>query len=280
MASSLSNSPDVETLEKFLIDTIRSYGSVVVAFSAGVDSTVVAAAAHRALGDKAIAVTGVSSSLPAGELESAQKLAAQIGIRHEVLNTNEFDKKEYLQNAPDRCYHCKTELYTQLEPMRKKLNFAVVVNGANTDDLGDYRPGMNAAEENHVRSPLVDCKIDKAGVRALANAWNLPIWDKPAMPCLSSRVAYGEAVLPERLQMIDAGERWLRERGFRTVRVRYHTGDLARVEVPRDDLDRLLAGELRTELTAELTRLGFKFVTIDLQGFRSGSQNELLPILK
>ncbi|MGC4007045.1 MAG: hypothetical protein QM811_29540 [Pirellulales bacterium] len=185
-----------------------------------------------------------------------------------------------MRNAPDRCYHCKTELYTRLDGILAETGFAVIVNGANLDDRGDYRPGMTAATEHRVRSPLLECEIDKAGVRALAAHWNLPIWDKPATPCLSSRVAYGEAVSPEKLRMIDAGERWLRDRGFRIARVRYHAGDLARVEVPRDALDALLEHEAHEALETRFLALGFKYVTVDLAGFRSGSQNEvLLPIL-
>jgi len=278
--------PDLAPLHSRLLAALRGYGSGVVAFSAGVDSTVVAMAARLALGERAVAVTGVSDSLAAGELEQAKELAARIGIRHLVLETDEFANPAYLQNASDRCYHCKTELYSRLETVCREQGLAVIINGANLDDLGDYRPGMTAAAEHAVRSPLVECGIDKAGVRALAAAWDLPVWDKPAAPCLSSRVAYGEAVTPERLRMIDAAERWLRERGFGTVRVRYHPGDLARVEVLREELPRLLAapaaGELSLHeaLAGELTRLGFKFVTVDLQGFRSGSQNALLPIVQ
>lgn len=262
-----------------LLQLLRSYGRCAVAFSGGVDSAVVAQAAHLALQENALAVTGVSPSLAAGELEAATELAQQIGIRHEVLRTNEFSQPAYVRNAGDRCYHCKTELYTQLEQLRQHVGSDyVLVNGANLDDLGDYRPGMQAAAEHAVRSPLADCGLSKADVRALAAHWNLPVWDKPASPCLSSRVAYGEEVTPERLAMIDQAEQYLRQLGLRTVRVRYHRGDLARLEVPADAIAALCEPATRTALTAKLRALGFRFVTLDLEGFRSGSMNSLVML--
>jgi len=261
-----------------LLANIAAHGSCAVAYSGGVDSAVVAKAAHEALGENAIAVTGVSDSLAAGELEQAEEIARLIGIRHRVIRTDEFEQPAYLRNAPDRCYHCKTELYTQLGRQLPELGVKVILNGANADDLGDYRPGMTAATEHAVRSPLAECGITKAEVRQLAAEWNLPVWDKPASPCLSSRVAYGEEVTPERLAMIDGAEQFLRGRGLSICRVRYHKGDLARIEVPAEELTALCELEARHELTAEFRRLGFKFVTIDLEGFRSGSLNQLLQI--
>jgi uncharacterized protein len=259
-----------------LIEQIRGYGSCAVAFSAGVDSTVVAKAARLALGDRAVAVTGASSSLASGELDEARRLAEFIGIRHEVLATDEFADLNYLRNNADRCYFCKSELYSKIEPLARRLGFAVVANGANLDDTGDYRPGMTAAAERSIRSPLVECSFGKNEVRAIAADWQLPVWDKPAMPCLSSRIAYGEEVTPERLAMIDAAERFLRSAGFRELRVRYHKGDLARIEVPADAVPRLAAEPFRTDVVSELKRLGFKYLTLDLEGFRSGSQNLVL----
>jgi pyridinium-3,5-biscarboxylic acid mononucleotide sulfurtransferase len=259
-----------------LVELIRSYGSCAIAFSAGVDSTVVAKAAQLALGDRAVAVTGASSSLAVGELDEARRLAELIGIRHEVLATDEFADPNYLKNGPDRCYFCKSELYDKIEPLGRRLGLAVIANGANLDDMGDYRPGMTAAVEHSVRSPLVECGFGKAEVRALAAEWQLPIWDKPEMPCLSSRVAYGEEVTPERLAMIDGAERFLRAAGLRELRVRYHKGDLARIEIPAQALPQLCAEPLRSQLVAELKRLGFKYLTLDLEGFRSGSQNLVL----
>ena len=261
-----------------LLELMRSFESCAVAFSAGVDSTVVAKAAQVALGDRAIAVTGTSSSLAAGELDEARRLAELIGIRHVVVQTQEFASPDYVRNAPDRCYHCKTELYTNLDRLVDELYVRVVANGANIDDLSDYRPGMKAATEHCVRSPLAECGLSKQDVRALAADWQLPVWDKPATPCLSSRVAYGEAVTPERLAMIDRAEQFLRALGFRTVRVRYHRGDLARLEVSTDDVPRLCESPLREQVAAQFTTLGFKFVTIDLQGFRSGSLNALVAL--
>jgi uncharacterized protein len=259
-----------------LLDTLREYRSCAVAFSGGVDSAVVAKAAQLALGDQAIAVTAVSPSLAEGELDEAKQLAGQIGIRHEVIRTDEFANANYTSNPTNRCYFCKTELYSQLEQILPRLGVAVMVNGANLDDAGDWRPGMAAAGERQVRSPLLECGFTKDDVRALAAVWNLPVWDKPASPCLSSRVAYGEEVTPQRLRMIDRAEQLLRSLGLRTVRVRYHRGDLARLEVPADAITQLAAPETRDRLTSELKQLGFKYITLDLEGFRSGSQNEAM----
>ena len=261
-----------------LLALIRSYKSCAVAFSAGVDSTVVAKAAQLALGERAVAVTGTSASLASGELDEAKSLAAQIGIRHVVISTDEFANERYTENAPDRCYHCKTELYTQLDGLTDRLGVEVVFNGANVDDASDYRPGMKAATEHQVRSPLAECGFTKADVRALAEHWGLPVWDKPATPCLSSRVAYGEEVTPERLQMIDRAEQLLREQGIRNVRVRYHRGDLARIEVPANEIAQLTHADVAPILAEKLRQLGFKFVTIDLEGFRSGSLNSLVQL--
>jgi len=261
-----------------LLSAIRRLESCAVAFSGGVDSAVVAKAAAIVLGEAAVAVTGTSASLAAGELKVAQDLAQLIGIRHVEIATDELESPEYVRNAPDRCFHCKTELYTQLERLLPRLGVKAIVNGANADDLGDYRPGMQAAAEHRIHSPLADCGITKAEVRELAAGWGLPVWDKPATPCLSSRIAYGEEVSPERLAMIDGAEQFLRGRGLAVLRVRYHRGDLARIEVPLTDLPQLCDGQFRQELTAELRRLGFKFVTLDLEGFRSGSLNQLVQI--
>jgi uncharacterized protein len=211
-------------------------------------------------------------------LEAATELARQIGIRHIVIPTAELARPEYARNAPDRCFHCKTELYTQLERLLPSLGVEVIVNGANADDRGDYRPGMQAAANHRVLSPLADCGLTKRDVRELAAAWGLPVWDKPATPCLSSRIAYGEAVTPDRLAMIDRAEQFLRLRGLATLRVRYHRGDLARIEVPEGELPRLVDSALRQELVEELRRLGFKFIALDLEGFRSGSLNQLVQI--
>jgi uncharacterized protein len=261
-----------------LLETLAAYGSCAVAMSAGVDSTLVAKAAQLALGERAIAITGRSASLAAGELEEAERLARLIGIRHQVIDTGEFAQAEYRRNEPDRCFHCKTELYTRLEGLAEQLGVAVIANGANLDDRGDYRPGMAAAAEHQVRSPLIECGFSKADVRTLAADWKLPVWDKPASPCLSSRVAYGEEVTPERVAMIDEAEQYLRSLGLREVRVRYHKGDLARLEVPAEAVARLADPAVRGPLAARLKELGFKYITLDLEGFRSGSLNQVLPV--
>lgn len=276
----LSISEPLSAKRDKLLAIMSSYGRVAVAFSAGVDSTVVAQAAQLACGDRAVAATAVSDSLAEGELEVARHLAQQIGIRHEVLRTNEFTNSDYLRNAGDRCYHCKTELYTHLEGMAERLGVDVIVNGANIDDQGDYRPGMQAAKEHAVRSPLIEAGLNKAEVRELAHHWNLPVWDKPASPCLSSRIAYGLEVTPERVRRVDLAEQFLRqELGIRELRVRHEAHDLARIEVPVPELPRLMDDEVRTRVTEHFKSLGFKFVTIDLEGFRSGSLNTALPLV-
>jgi uncharacterized protein len=261
-----------------LIETLRGYGRLAVAYSGGIDSTVVAQAAHEALGEAAIAVTAVSDSLATGELEEAQALARRIGIRHRVIRTEEFADPNYLRNNPDRCYFCKSELYGRLAGLLGELEVDTIASGANTDDLGDHRPGMRAASEHGVRHPLQECGLSKADVRALAKAWDLPTWDKPATPCLSSRIAYGEDVTTEKVRMIDQAEQWLRQRGLRLLRVRYHKGDMARIEVPLDELPRLTQPEVRDTLVQTFRALGFKFITLDLEGFRSGSLNGLIPL--
>ncbi|MCC7087385.1 MAG: ATP-dependent sacrificial sulfur transferase LarE [Pirellulales bacterium] len=257
-----------------LLELLGEYDNCAVAFSGGVDSAVVAKAAQLALGGRAVAVTAVSPSLAAGELEAARQLAARIGIRHEVIHTDEFSNANYAANPANRCYFCKTELYSRMEQILPRLGMTVIANGANLDDVGDWRPGMVAAGEHLVRSPLLECGLAKTEVRELAAEWQLPVWDKPASPCLSSRVAYGEEVTPQRLQMIDRAEQLLRSLGLRTVRVRYHRGDLARLEVPLEAIARLAEPETREQLTGQLKYFGFKYVTLDLEGFRSGSQNE------
>ena len=270
--------PELRGKRDRLLETLRGYGRTAVAYSGGVDSAVVAKAAHEALGERAVAVTAVSDSLASGELEEAEALAKRIGIAHRIIRTEEFADPNYVRNNPDRCYFCKSELYGRLSGLLGRLDADVIASGANLDDSGDHRPGMRAAAENGVRHPLQECGLTKADVRALAKAWELPTWDKPATPCLSSRIAYGEEVTPERVRMIDEAERFLRERGFRLLRVRYHKGDVARVEVPVEELPRLLDESLRRPLVARLHELGFKYVTLDLEGFRSGSLNAVVPI--
>ncbi|MBX3443802.1 MAG: ATP-dependent sacrificial sulfur transferase LarE [Planctomyces sp.] len=261
-----------------LLEVLNGYGRVAVAFSGGVDSSLVAWAAHAAA-PSAVAVTAVSPSLAEGELDTARAVAAHIGIPHIAIRTEEFSRPEYVRNAGDRCYHCKTELYEHLIGLRERLGVDVVANGANLDDLGDYRPGMDAAREHGVRSPLIEAQLTKSDVRDIARRRGLPVWDKPAAPCLSSRIAYGVEVTPERVRRIDAAEAFLRSRfGLRELRVRLEANDLARIEVPLGDLPPLMAGESPAAIAAEFRGLGFRRVTIDLEGFRSGNLNDALPL--
>jgi uncharacterized protein len=261
-----------------LIELIAGYGSCAVAFSGGVDSAVVAKAAQLALGVKAVAVTGTSAALADGELAEAESVAKLIGIRHVVLATEEFANPNYVANSGDRCYHCKSELYSQLDRLSEKVGVDTVANGANVEDLGDYRPGMQAAREHEVKSPLAECNMTKRDVRALAAHWDLPVAEKPATPCLSSRVAFGLQVTPERLSRIDRAEQFLKSLGFDELRVRYHADDLARIEVQPDQLAELCEPAIREAILEEFNSLGFKFITLDLAGFRSGGFAKLVPI--
>jgi pyridinium-3,5-biscarboxylic acid mononucleotide sulfurtransferase len=255
---------------------LASYGSCAVAFSGGLDSAVLAKAARLALGDRAVAVTGTSQSLASGELDQARDLARQIGIRHEIVACGEMSDPNYQANTADRCYYCKTEVLRRIKETAARLGLAVVADGANRDDGRDHRPGMRAVREQGVRSPLAECDLGKEELRRLAADWGLPVWNKPATPCLSSRIAYGETITPERLAMIDKAERFLRERGFQPLRVRYHRGDVARIEVASDAISRLLEPELCRDVIAHLKSVGFKYVSVDIEGFRSGSLNETL----
>lgn len=261
-----------------LLTLLAELSGAAVAFSGGVDSTVVAKAAFLALGDRAVAVTADSPSVARAELDDARRLAGVIGIRHVIVSTEEFDNPDYLRNDGTRCYHCKSELYSRIEHLLPELGVPVMLSGANLDDQGDYRPGLTAAAEHRVRHPLQEAGFRKADVRAVAKAWGLPAWDKPASPCLSSRLAPGLAVTPERTRRIEEAEIFLRSLGLRDCRVRYHEGDLARVEVPADEVARIAVEPLRTELARRLRELGFKFVALDLEGFRSGSLNELVSL--
>jgi uncharacterized protein len=261
-----------------LLGLLERLGSCAVAFSGGVDSAVVACAAFVALGQRALAVTGTSPSLAAGERQAAGLLARKIGIRHVELSTHELDNPAYAANGADRCFHCKTELYSRMQARMIQWDVQHLVNGTNADDLSDHRPGLRAALEYRVVSPLADLGLGKDEVRELARSWQLPVADKPATPCLSSRIAYGEPVTVQRLEQIDRAERWLREQGLCDTRVRWHAGDLVRLEVPLADLPRLCVEPLRSQLVEHLRQLGCQLVTLDLQGRRSGSLNSLLPL--
>lgn len=255
--------------------SLRSMQSVIVAFSGGVDSAVVLKAAVGALPrERVLAVTGRSPSVPAAEIAGVDRLAAEIGAAHEFIDTHEFEDASYLANPTNRCYYCKTELYTHLSRLAADRGFAAVVNGVNADDLGDFRPGLEAAREHRVRAPLAECGIRKPEVRQIAAVLSLSVHDKPASPCLSSRVQYGEAITPEKLRRIDAAETLLRDLGFRECRVRHHD-NLARIEVPAAELARFAETGLRERVERGLRELGYQYVTLDLRGFRSGSLNEV-----
>ncbi|MBW3594235.1 MAG: ATP-dependent sacrificial sulfur transferase LarE [Actinobacteria bacterium] len=255
-------------LDRFL----RSLETVVVAYSGGVDSALVALAAHRALGEDALAVTAVSPSLSRRERRQASELARRMGFSHREVTTHELRREEYARNAADRCFWCKTELFDVLSPIAAQRNAAIAV-GTNVDDLGDHRPGIAAARLNAVAAPLVEAGLTKNDVRALAAAWGLPIAEKPAAPCLASRFAYGVRVTEEGLRRIDEAEEAVRSLGFEVLRVRDH-GDLARVEVPEGEIEK--AAALADAIARTLRGLGFRYVTLDLSGFRSGSLNDVL----
>jgi pyridinium-3,5-biscarboxylic acid mononucleotide sulfurtransferase len=270
--------PELAAKRDRLLAVLRDLGRAVVAFSGGVDSTVVAQAAFLALGDAAVAVTADSPSVPRAELDDARRLAEHIGIRHLVVQTEEFADPDYVRNDGRRCYFCKSELYTRIEALLPELGVDVMCSGANLDDRGDYRPGLTAAAEHRVRHPLQEAGCTKADVRALARAWGLPAWDKPASPCLSSRLAPGVEVTTERTARVEAAETLLHDLGLRECRVRLHEGELARIEVPAAEIARLAAPEVRDALAGRLKDLGFRFVTLDLEGFRSGSLNTLVSL--
>ena len=248
-------------------------GSVIVAYSGGVDSALLAVAAHRALGDSALAVTAISPALAARELDGAVQLAGQLGFPHRTIQTEEMSREGYVANASNRCYFCKTELYAHLCRLAEDEGYAWVANGANLDDLGDYRPGLLAATENRVRSPLVEANLDKDTVRLLAKGLDMPVWDKPAQPCLSSRIPYGIPVTAETLSRIERAEDYLKSLGLREVRARHHENH-CRVEVGESEME--LAFAHRKEIAANLKKIGYLWVSLDLSGLRSGSLNDQL----
>ena len=263
-----------------LVDFMKSMQHCVVAYSGGVDSAVVAKIAALVLGERAKAVMAVSPSVATGEVESAKTLAEEIGIDFHLIHTSEMEDPRYLKNDERRCYYCKQGLYLALKEFVREFPHTTIANGTNTDDLGDYRPGLEAARELRVVSPLVEAGLNKQNVRQLAKQWNLSVWDKPATPCLSSRIAYGESVTPERLRMVDQAETYLRSLGFRELRVRYHAGDLARIEIPQGEVSRFATLAEDKKIANRFRDLGFRFVTLDLVGFRSGSLNSLVQITK
>ena len=257
---------------------IVNCGKVIVAFSGGVDSAVVAAAAHRAVGINALAVTSQSASVPRWQAEAATKTAAEIGIRHMVVATDEVARPEYRQNTANRCFFCKETLYATLRQVAQREGIATILSGTNADDLGDHRPGLLAGHQAEVLTPLADLGFRKDVVRGIAKLWGLSVWDLPAGPCLASRIAYGVEVTPQRLRMIEMAEWWLRGRGFEELRVRLHAGGLARIEVPLDRIAELTVDHFAGEIVSEFKRIGFTNITLDLAGLRSGNLNGLIQL--
>jgi uncharacterized protein len=258
-----------------LLDALRALDSLLIAFSGGADSAYLAWAAHSAIGERALAVTALSASFSRHDREQAESFVRSTGLLHEFIETREFENPLYVANNADRCYHCKDELFTQMNELARARNFGAIAYGINADDTHDFRPGHRAAHEHHVLAPLLDARLEKAEIRFLSRAAGLPTWDRPASACLSSRVPYGVPVTPELLRQIDRAEAVLRGLGFRQFRVRAH-GELARIELAQEEISRGLEPAIASRISSGLKEAGFAYVTIDLEGYRQGSLNSFL----
>jgi pyridinium-3,5-biscarboxylic acid mononucleotide sulfurtransferase len=265
----------LDTKEQRLLADLRSLERVLVAYSGGTDSAYLAWAAHRALGDNAIAITADSASIPESHKRDAEAFARECGFRHEYIETREFENPDYVKNDANRCFHCKDELFSRLEEYGRVRGFEHIVYGVNADDLGDYRPGQKAAKHHRVKAPLVEAELTKAEIRELSRKVGLSTWDRPAAACLSSRIPYGTPVTVETIKTVERGEEEIKALGFRQFRVRFH-GDLVRIEIAKEELERALVPEMAAAFTAIFKPLGFHYVTLDLEGYRQGSLNAVL----